>query len=87
VTSSTLFMRPPSDSERPAGFDFASLKQKKVHRSRVWQIERLADRLDAFTAIKSPGTRHQRSQFLRPSTKTGPGKTILDFLAWKSSRT
>jgi hypothetical protein len=29
-------MRPPLDSERPAGFDFASLKQKKVCSSRIW---------------------------------------------------
>jgi hypothetical protein len=52
ATPSKFFMRPPWDSERPAGFGFASLKQKKVCRSRLRQIERLADRLDAFVAIK-----------------------------------
>jgi hypothetical protein len=61
ATPSKFFMRQPWDSERPAGFDFASLKQKKVCRSRLRQIERLADRLDAFVAIKSPRMRRQQS--------------------------
>jgi hypothetical protein len=81
VTPSTFFMGPSWDSERPAGFDFATLKQKKVRRSRIRQIERLADHLDAFAAIKSPGMRRQWSPFLRPTTKTGPGMTILNFSA------
>jgi hypothetical protein len=47
----------------------------------IQQIERLADRLDAFNAMKSPGMRHWWSLFLCPSTKTGPGMTIWDFSA------
>jgi hypothetical protein len=39
ATPSTFFMGPPWDSERPAGFDFASLKQNKVHRSRIRRTE------------------------------------------------
>jgi hypothetical protein len=35
ATPSTFFMRPPWNSERPAGFDFASLKQKKVRCSHI----------------------------------------------------
>ncbi len=81
VTPSKFFMRPPWDSERPAGIDFASLKQKKVRRSHIRQTKRLANHLDAFVAIKSLEMRRQRSLFLRPSTKTGPGTTICDFSA------
>jgi hypothetical protein len=81
ATPSTFFMGSSWDSERLAGFDFTSLKQKKVRRSRIRRIERLANRLDAFAAIKSPGMRRQWSPFLRPATKTGPGTTILDFSA------
>jgi hypothetical protein len=46
-------MRPPEDSVRPAGFDFASEKQKKVCRSHDQQIERLADRLDFFATFET----------------------------------
>jgi hypothetical protein len=81
VTPSTFFMGPPWDSERPASFDFASLKPKKVCRSCIQRIERLAYRLDAFAAIKSPRMRRQWIPFLRPFTKTGPGMTILVFSA------
>ncbi len=45
-------MRPPWDSERSAGFDFASLKQKKIRRSRIRRIVRLTDCLGAFAGIK-----------------------------------
>ncbi len=81
VTPSTFFMGPLWDSERPAGLDFASLKQKKVRRSSIRRIERPADRLDTFAAITSHGMRRQQSLFLRPSTKTSPGTTIWDFSA------
>jgi hypothetical protein len=81
ATPSLFFMGLPWDSERPASFDFASLKQKKVRHSHIWQIERLADHLDAFSAIKSSGMRRQWSRFLRPFTKTGPGTMTLDFSA------
>ncbi len=81
ATPSQFFIRPPWDSVRPAGLDFASLKQKKVCCSRIWQTERLVNRLNAFVAIKSPGMRRQRSPFLRPSTKTSPGTKICDFSA------
>jgi hypothetical protein len=40
--------------KRSAGFDFTSLKQKKSAISVFVGLERLADRLDAFAAIKSP---------------------------------
>jgi hypothetical protein len=80
-TPSTLFIGPPWDSERPAGFDFASLKQKKVRRSHIRQTERLADRFNAFPTIKSPGMRRQWIPFLHPFTKTSPGMAILDFSA------
>jgi hypothetical protein len=85
VTPSKFFMRPTWDTESIAGFDFASLKQKKVHPSRIQWIERPADRLDTFATIKSPGIRCQRSLFLCPPTKTGPGTTIWDISAWKSA--
>jgi hypothetical protein len=81
ATPSTFFMGPPWDIERPASFDFASLKQKKVYRSRIRQTQRLADRFDTFAAIKSPGIRRRWMPFLRPFTKTGPGMAILDFSA------
>ncbi len=81
ATPSKFFIRPPWDSERPAGFNFVSLMQKKVRRSRIRQIEGLADRLDAFVAIKSLRMRCQRNPFLRPSTKTGPGTRICEFSA------
>jgi hypothetical protein len=81
ATPFSFFIGPPWDNERPAGFDFASLKQKKVRRSRIRRIETLADRFNAFAAIKSPRMRRQRSPFLRPFTKTGPGTAILDFSA------
>jgi hypothetical protein len=81
VTPSELVMRPLWDSEGSAGFDFTSLKQKDVYHSRIRRIGRLADRLDAFTAIKSPGMRCQWSLFLRPSSKTSPGMVTWDFLA------
>jgi hypothetical protein len=81
ATPSTFFMGPPWDSERPASFDFASLKQKKVYRSRIRQTERLADRFYTFAAIKSPEIRRRWMPFLRPFTKTGPGMAILDFSA------
>jgi hypothetical protein len=81
ATPSTFFMGPPWDSERPASFDFASLKPKKVCRSRIRQIERLAYCLDAFAAINSPGMRRQWIPFLRPFTKTGPGTMVLVFSA------
>ncbi len=87
ATPSTFFMGPLWDSERPAGFDFASLKPKKVCHSRIRQIERLAYRLDAFAAIKSPGMRHPWIPFLRPFTKTSPRMTILVFSARKSAGT
>jgi hypothetical protein len=87
ATPSKFFMRPPWDSERPASFDFASLKQKKVRCSRIRQIKSLADHLDAFATIKSPGMRLQRSPLLRPSTKTSPGTTIWDFSASKLAGT
>ncbi len=45
ATPSKFFMRLTWDSESLAGFDFASLKQKKIRRGRIRQIERLADRL------------------------------------------
>ncbi len=76
ATPFKFFMRPPWDSERSAGFDFASLKQKKIRHSRIRQIVRLTDRLGAFAAIKSLAMVHQQSLFLRLSTKTGPGTTI-----------
>jgi hypothetical protein len=76
ATPSKFFMRLPWDSERSAGFDFASLKQKKIRRSHIRQIVRLADRLDAFAAIKSLAGRRRQSLFLRPSTKSDPGTTI-----------
>ncbi len=81
ATPSTFFMGPPWDSERPAGFDFTSLKPRKVCCCCIRRIERLAYRLDAFAAIKSPRMRRQWILFLRPFTKTGPGKTILVFSA------
>jgi hypothetical protein len=81
ATPSQFFIRLPWDSMRPAGLDFASLKQKKVRRSHIRRTERLANRLNAFVAIINPGMRRQRSPFLRPSTKTGPGTTICDFSA------
>ncbi len=40
-------------SKRPAVFDFISLKQKKIRRSCIPQIVRLADRLGAFATTKS----------------------------------
>jgi hypothetical protein len=58
---SKIFMRPTWDNERLTSFNFTSLKQKKVRHSRIRQIERLADCLDAFDAIKSRGMRRQRS--------------------------
>ncbi len=54
-------------------------EQKNVHRSRIWRIGRLADRLDAFAAIKSPGIRCQRSPFLCPSTKPALGQQYGTF--------
>jgi hypothetical protein len=69
-------MRPPWDSERSAGFDFASLKQKKIRRSRIRRIIRLKDCLGAFAAIKSLAMRSRQSLFLRPFAKTGPGTKI-----------
>jgi hypothetical protein len=69
-------MRTAWDSERSAGFNFASLKQKKIRCSRIQQIVRLTDRLDAFAAIKSLAMVRRQSLFLRPSTKTGPGTMI-----------
>jgi hypothetical protein len=87
ASPSTFFMGPPWDSERPASFDLASLKPKKVCRSRIWQIERLAYCLDTFAAIKSPGMRLQWIPFLRPFTKTGPGMMVLVFSACKSAGT
>jgi hypothetical protein len=68
VTPSKFVKRLPWDSESSAGFDFTSLKQKKVHRSDIQRRGRLADRLDAFATIKS--------LVLHPSTKTDPGTTI-----------
>jgi hypothetical protein len=53
-TPSKFFMRPTLDSERLAGFNFTSLKQKKVHCSHIWRIERLADHLDATPPLKVP---------------------------------
>jgi hypothetical protein len=72
ATPSTFFMGPSWDSERPAGFDFASLKQKNVRRSRIRQTERLADRFDAFATIKFPGMRRRWIPFLRPLHKNRP---------------
>ncbi len=76
ATPSKFFMRPPWDSERSAGFDFASLKQEKICRSRIRQIVRLMDRLGAFAAMKSLAMVRRQSLFLRPSIETGPGTTI-----------
>jgi hypothetical protein len=76
ATPSQLFMRTAWDSKRSAGFDFASLKQKKIRRSRIQQIVRLTDRLDEFATIKSLTMVRRQSLFLRPSTKTGPGTMI-----------
>jgi hypothetical protein len=81
ATPSSFFIGPPWDNERPAGFDFPSLKQRKVRRSRIRRIEMLADRFNAFAAIKSPRMRRRCIPFLRPFTKTGPGTAILDFSA------
>jgi hypothetical protein len=41
----------------------------------------LADNIDAFTAIKSPGLRQRCGLDHRPSTETHPGMTIRTFLA------
>jgi hypothetical protein len=76
ATLSQLFMRTAWDSKRSAGFDFASLKQKKIRRSHIQQIVRLTDRLDEFATIKSLTMLRRQSLFLRPSTKTGPGTMI-----------
>jgi hypothetical protein len=81
ATPSSSFIGPPWDNEKPAGFDFASLKQRKVRRSRIQRIETLADRFNAFATIKSPRMRRQRIPCLRPFTKTGPVTAILDFSA------
>ncbi len=54
-------MRPPWDSERSASSDFTSLKQKKVCRSDIRQIDQLADRLFAFAPIWKRGMRRWRS--------------------------
>jgi hypothetical protein len=81
ATPSSFFIGPPWDNDRPAGFGFASLKQRKVRRSRIRQIETLADRFNAFAAIKSPRMGRQRIPFLRPFTKTSPEMAILDFSA------
>jgi hypothetical protein len=69
-------MRTVWDSKRSAGFNFASLKQKKIRRSRIRQIVRLTDCLGAFAAIKSLEMVRRQSLFLRPSIKTGPGMMI-----------
>jgi hypothetical protein len=53
ATPSRFVLRLPLDSERSAGFDFASLNLKNVCRSHIWQIRRLTNHLDAFAAIKS----------------------------------
>jgi hypothetical protein len=74
-------IRAPWDNKRSAGFDFISLKPKNVCCSRIRQIGRLLDCLDAFTAIKSPGMRCRWSLFLRPSTEIGPGVTVWVFSA------
>ncbi len=87
ATPSRFVIRLPWDNERSAGFDFTSLKPKNVRRSRIRQIGRLTNHLDAFAAIKSPRMRHQLSLFLRHSTKTGPGVTLRIFLAWKLAGT
>ncbi len=87
VTPSKFFKRPLWYSERSAGFGFASLKWKKFRCSRIRQIVKLADCLDAFAAIKSPGMRLLWSLFLQPCTKPGPGTTVWDFLAWNSAET
>jgi hypothetical protein len=79
ATPSTFFMGPPWDSERPAGFDFASLKQKKFRHSRIRQTERLADRFDAFAAIKSPGMRRRWIRFFAPSQKPALGRRYWTF--------
>jgi hypothetical protein len=79
ATPSTFFMGPPWDSERPAGFDFASLKPKQVCGSRIRQIERLAYRLDAFAAIKSPEMRRQWICFFAPSHKPALGQRYWSF--------
>jgi hypothetical protein len=81
ATPSRFVLRLPWDSERSASFDFASLKPKNVCRSRMRQIRRLTNRLDAFAAIKSLLMRRRQSPFLHPSTETGPGAMILVFLA------
>jgi hypothetical protein len=85
VTPSKFFMRPPWDSERSAGFDFASLKQKKIRRSRIRQIVRLADRLGAFAAIKSLTMRCRQSLFLHPSTKNRPWDGDMRLIGLKIS--
>jgi hypothetical protein len=54
ATPSKFFMRLPWDSERPASFDLVSLKQGKVRHSRIQQIERLADHLDASPPSEVP---------------------------------
>ncbi len=87
ATPSRFILSLPWDSERSAGFDFASLKPKNVRRSRIRRIKRLTNRLDAFAAIKILLMRRRRSPFLRPSTETGLGAMILVFLAWKSAGT
>jgi hypothetical protein len=52
--------------------------------SRSRQIERLADCLDAFVAIKTPGMRHQQSPFLCPFTKPALGQRCGTF--WLENR-
>jgi hypothetical protein len=52
ATPSKFFMRLPWDSERPAGFDLVSLKERKACHSCIQQTERLADHLDASLPSK-----------------------------------
>jgi hypothetical protein len=81
ATPSKFVLRLPWDSERSAGFDFTSLKPKNIRRSRIRQIRRLMNRLDAFAAIKSLLITRRRSPFFHPSTETDPGAMILVFSA------
>jgi hypothetical protein len=76
ATPSKFFMRPPWDSKRTVGLNFASLKQKKIGRSRIRQIGRLVECLGPFATIKSLAMRCRQRLVLRPSTNTGPGMTI-----------
>jgi hypothetical protein len=78
---SKFVMRPPCDSEKSARSDLTSMRQTKFRCSPIRQIGRLADRLNASAAIKSPRLRRRCGLGACSITKSCPGTTLRTFLS------